>query len=48
MYPKCKYCGKFLNPQNDDVKMEVQYGFMSIDEDYYYHESCQKKLSAEG
>jgi hypothetical protein len=40
--PKCHYCGQFVNPNKGDVKMGVQYGFMGIDYDYYYHEKCAR------
>ena len=40
--PKCHYCGQFVNPNKGGVKMGVQYGFMGIDYDYYYHEKCAR------
>lgn len=40
--PKCHYCGQFVNPNKGGVKMAVQYGFMGIDYDYYYHEKCAR------
>jgi hypothetical protein len=40
--PKCHYCGQFVNPNKGGVKMGVQYGFMCIEYDYYYHEKCAK------
>lgn len=42
LFPKCKFCGKFVNPNKNNIKMGVQYGFMGIDYDYYYHEKCSK------
>lgn len=39
-FPKCQYCGQFVNPNKGGVKMGVQYGFMGVDYDYYYHEKC--------
>lgn len=41
-FPKCRYCGQFVNPNKDGIKMGVQYGFMGIDYDYYYHEKCAR------
>ena len=41
-FPKCNYCGQFVNPNKGGVKMGVQYGFMGIDYDYYYHEKCAR------
>jgi len=41
-FPRCHYCGQFVNPNNDNVKMAVQYGFMGVDYDYYYHIKCAR------
>ena len=41
-FPRCHYCGQFVNPKNDNVKMAVQYGFMGVDYDYYYHIKCAR------
>jgi hypothetical protein len=41
-WPRCRYCGQFVNPDKDGIKMGVQYGFMGVDFDYYYHVKCEK------
>lgn len=41
--PKCKYCGKFLNPAKDEsIICEEVYGFLGVDDIIYYHSKCKQ------
>ena len=39
--PKCKYCGRFLNPNNDSIGCRVVYSDFEPDHDEYWHKSCE-------
>lgn len=42
--PNCKYCGKFINPNDNNVVVRDIYGDWGVDETIFFHKECEPKI----